>query len=187
MALNGQVASAVSGLIGWDTDARVMKSTAQDYYARGFRFCIRYLTRGAAKQAANDLSAAEASTILSAGLALSAVQHVALEGWEASKAKGGTYGQNAVANAQQIGLPKGMNLWLDLEGVGKASSHQDVIEYCNAWFDPVEGAGYVGGVYVGANAVLTSTELFLDLKTKHYWKSGSTVPDIPHRGYQVIQ
>jgi hypothetical protein len=25
------------------------------------------------------------------------------------------------------------------------------------------------------------------LTTKHYWKSGSRVPDIPHRGYQLIQ
>jgi len=29
--------------------------------------------------------------------------------------------------------------------------------------------------------------VFWDLKTTHYWKSGSTVPDIPHRGYQMIQ
>ncbi len=25
------------------------------------------------------------------------------------------------------------------------------------------------------------------MKTKHFWKSGSTVPDIPERGYQMVQ
>ena len=51
----------------------------------------------------------------------------------------------------------------------------------------VEGAGFVPGVYVGAGAILTGSELFWRLTTKHYWKSGSRVPDIPHRGYQLIQ
>ena len=36
-------------------------------------------------------------------------------------------------------------------------------------------------------AILTGNELFWRLTTKHYWKSGSSVPDIPHRGYQLIQ
>jgi hypothetical protein len=40
---------------------------------------------------------------------------------------------------------------------------------------------------VGAGAILTGNELFWRLTTKHYWKSGSRVPDIPHRGYQLIQ
>lgn len=44
-----------------------------------------------------------------------------------------------------------------------------------------------GRLYVGANAVLSDDELYWDLKTTHYWKSGSTVPDIPHRGYQMFQ
>jgi hypothetical protein len=29
--------------------------------------------------------------------------------------------------------------------------------------------------------------MFFNLKTTHYWKSGSRVPDIPVRGYQMIQ
>ena len=40
---------------------------------------------------------------------------------------------------------------------------------------------------VGAGAILTGNELFWRLTTKHYWKSGSRVPDIPQRGYQLIQ
>jgi hypothetical protein len=115
------------------------------------------------------------------------VQHVSPEGWVATAQLGKTYGTNAASNAQQVGLPAGMNIWLDLEGVSKKSSHQDVIDYCNAWFNQVDGAGYLSGVYVGADATLTSEELFLNLKTRHYWRSGSTVPPIAHRGYQLIQ
>ena len=51
----------------------------------------------------------------------------------------------------------------------------------------VEGAGFVSGLYVGAKASLTGNELFWRLTTKHYWKSGSRVPDIPNRGYQLVQ
>jgi hypothetical protein len=61
------------------------------------------------------------------------------------------------------------------------------IAYCNAWFAELESAGFVPGVYVGAKAILTGNELFWRLTTKHYWKSGSRVPDIPHRGYQLVQ
>src|SRR6516165_3141441 len=40
-------------------------------------------------------------------------------------------------------------------------------------------AGFVPGV--GAKAILAGDELFWRLTTKHYWKSGSRVPDIPSR------
>ena len=81
----------------------------------------------------------------------------------------------------------GVNVWLDLEGAKTSTPHETMIAHCNAWFAEVEGAGFVPGVYVGARAILTGNELFWRLTTKHYWKSGSRVPDIPHRGYQLIQ
>ena len=187
MALNGKIASAAPGLIGWDTDTKVTAAKAKEFYDKGFRFCIRYLTRSKDVENPGDITAAEAALILKAGLALSAVQHVAPAGWTATAALGTQYGKRAASNAKQADLPGGMNLWLDLEGISNASSHQDVIDYCNNWFDAVEAAGYVSGLYVGDRAILTGTELFLKLKTRHYWKSGSAVPDIPHRGYQMTQ
>ncbi len=168
MILSGKVTAATPGLIGWDTNTKITKAIAKAQFGKGFRFCIRYLTRASNKEAPGDLTVAEAGIILDAGLALGAVQHVAPEGWVASGPLGATYGRNAAANAEQAGLPGGMNIWLDLEGVSNKSSHQDVIDYCNSWFDAVKGAGYVGGIYVGANAILTGDELFLKLNTKHY-------------------
>ena len=68
-----------------------------------------------------------------------------------------------------------------------AAAAEDVVAYCNAWFGAVETGGFTSGVYVGANCVLTGDELYWNLHTKHYWKSGSSVPEIAHRGYQMVQ
>jgi hypothetical protein len=187
MALHGKVVSAAPGLVGFDTDTKLTAAKAKAFYNRGFRFCMRYLTRSSDTPSPGDISQNEAALILKAGLALGAVQHVAPRGWKASAALGKQYGRRAADSAKAAALPAGMNLWLDLEGVSSTSSHQDVIDYCNTWFDAVEADGYVSGIYVGAEAILSGTELFLKLKTRHYWKSGSTVPDIPHRGYQMVQ
>ena len=138
-------------------------------------------------QPVGDLSGAEANVILGAGLALMPVQHVAPENWSPSQALGTRNGKNAAKHVQQIGFPEGVNVWLDLEGAKTSTPHETMIAYCNAWFAEVEGAGFVPGVYVGAKAILTGNELFWRLTTKHYWKSGSRVPDIPHRGYQLVQ
>jgi hypothetical protein len=85
-----------------------------------------------------------------------------------------------------IGFPPGINVWLDLEGVRSGTSASNVIAYCNNWFDEVAAKNYVPGIYVGADAILTDTQL-ANLKFEHYWKSGSIVPSIPGRGYQLIQ
>lgn len=115
------------------------------------------------------------------------VQHVANENWTPTAKLGADSGANAVKHAQQIGLPSGVSVWLDLEGVKAGVSAQAVIDYCNAWFGQVGQAGYTTGIYVGASCRLTGDDLYWRLRTRHYWKSGSKVPDIPHRGYQMIQ
>jgi hypothetical protein len=80
-----------------------------------------------------------------------------------------------------------VNVWLDLEEVKNSTSHAAVIDYCNAWISEVESTGFVPGVYIGARAVLTGEEIFWRVRAKHFWRSGSRVPDVPHRGYQLIQ
>jgi len=115
------------------------------------------------------------------------VQHVAREGWSPTKQLGTTFGKNAAAHVFHIGFPRGVNVWLDLEGIKPSTSHGVVIDYCNAWIAEVASAGFVPGVYVGAKAILSGEEIFWRLQTKHFWRSGSKVPDIPHRSYQLIQ
>jgi hypothetical protein len=186
MPLPGSVFAAPPGVHGFDVNSVLNRRTCEAAKARGFAFCIRYVSRQDV-QPKEDLSEAEASIILDAGLALMPVQHVAPENWSPSHARGTRNGKNAAKHAQQIGFPEGVNVWLDLEGAKASTPHETMIAYCNAWFAEIEEAGFVPGVYVGARAILTGNELFWRLTTKHYWKSGSRIPDIPHRGYQLIQ
>ena len=186
MPLPGRVVAAPPGLHGFDANTVLTRHNCQVAKQSGFDFCIRYVARGDVLPP-GDLSAAEANIILEAGLALMPVQHVAGEGWSPSQALGTANGQNAAKHARAIGFPDGVNVWLDLEGVKASTAHETVIAHCNAWFAEVVGAGFVPGIYVGASAILTGEELFWRLQTKHYWKSGSRVPDIPQRGYQLIQ
>ena len=170
---------------GFDANTKLTATTAKALKDAGFKFAIRYLSRKA-RPPARDLTADELDIILGAGLAVMAVQHVAPSGWTPSDTLGVECGGNAAAHARAIGLPEKCSVWLDLEGVA-AGTGSVVIAYCNAWFKEVESAGYTTGVYVGANCILSADELYLNLKTKHYWKSGSKVPDIPHRGYCMVQ
>jgi hypothetical protein len=79
-----------------------------------------------------------------------------------------------------------LDVWLDLEGVKNSTSHAAVIDYCNAWISEVESTGFVPGVYIGARAILTGEEIFWRVRAKHFWRSGSRLPDVPHRGYQLM-
>lgn len=184
--LPGTIQQAAPGLKGFDTNTVVTSAQASAFKADGFSFCIRYLSRNQG-QNAGDLSFNEAKIILEAGLALSAVQHVLAAGWNPTAALGNTYGTNAAANASSIGLPAGMNLWCDLEGIATGTPAQQVIDYCNAWYAAVLAGGFVPGIYVGANCILSGNQLYANLKFQHYWQSLSRVPAIPNRGYQMIQ
>ena len=155
--LSGQVCPASVGAMGFDTAIPLTALTASAYVDKGYRFCVRYISRtdksraNNAKRGLADLSEAEGRLILDAGLALMAVQHVAATGWVPHKALGEAYGAKAAEYSQTAGLPEGVNVWLDLADIPKATPHADICAYANAWFAQVKTAGYVPGVYVGFN------------------------------------
>jgi len=186
MTLTGKVTRAPAGAQGFDTDTVVDAHQAQQLRAAGFAFCLRYLSL-AEGESSGDLTPAEATRILHAGLALMAVQHVRRRGWVPTAELGTTYGKTAALNAAAVGFPQGVNIWLDLEGVLGSVLSEEVIRYCNAWFFEVASAGFGPGLYVGSEAILTGDELYWRLRTKHYWRSASDVPQITHRGYQMFQ
>jgi hypothetical protein len=88
-----------------------------------------------------------------------AVQHVPEPGWYPTQELGQQNGQYAAENATSVGLPAGMNIWLDLEGVNSGASATDVSAYCNAWFGVVASVQYVPGLYIGADAILDNQQL----------------------------
>ena len=141
MPLPGRVVAAPPGVHGFDANSVLNRRVCKVAKARGFEFCIRYVSRHDV-QPAGDLSEAEANVILSAGLALMPV-HVAPQNWSPSQALGTRNGKNAAKHTRQIGFPEGVNVWLDLEGAKTSTPHETMIAYCNAWFAEVEGAGFV--------------------------------------------
>ena len=110
------------------------------------------------QQAAPDLTAAEAEGILAAGLAWCRCS-MWPRGLDAhGRAGDGVWGpgSGACGGGRVSG---GVNVWWDLEGVAAGVTAEAVIEYCGAWFSAIKTAGFVPGLYVGANCVLDAQEL----------------------------
>ncbi len=183
--LTGRVQAAPTGLIGFDTDTKLNLSIAKLFRQSGYQFCLRYISLNA--ENSDDLDEEEAQAILNAGLALMPVQHVRYAGWLPNAILGTQTGQNAADNAIHVGFPAGVNVWLDLEGIDPNAAPDAVIAYCNSWSEAVAKVGYVPGLYVGANSILDSQQLYANLKFQHYWHSLSIVPNVAVRGYQMIQ
>lgn len=169
-----------------DTDTQLSNSQCIQLKAAGFIGVIRYLSRFAG-QASGDLGKSEMANIFGAGLSLGAVQHCPKPGWAPTIDLGSSYGINAVHNATSLGLETGMTIWLDWEGALRATLASQAIGYINQWAKTVASAGYRPGLYVGFNQILDGEQLYVDLVVQAYWRSASTVPDIPVRGYCMQQ
>jgi hypothetical protein len=156
-----------AGTRGFDCNRALSPDTSRRFYEAGYGFAVRYVRRAAV--APIDLTAKEVYAILYSGLGLMVVQHVALPGWIPTSGLGSHYGQVAVAGVRSAVVPPGVTVWCDLEGVASHNSHQDTIEYCNAWYSAVKEAGYIPGLYVGDSCGLTPSELYYRLKFEHFW------------------
>ena len=166
--LPGHVFTAVAGARGFDTADTVSRNAAIAFRRAGYRFAVRYVRRD--KPHASALSAAEARYLLDVGIGIMLVQYVESESaWTPTAAKGTKNGGVAASEAERLGVPWGVTIWCDLEGVAPGIASQRVIDYCNRWHAAVSGAGYVPGVYVGYRAGLTATQLYRALRFTHYW------------------
>src|SRR2546423_10730596 len=168
MTLPGHVFSAPDGVRGVDTAENISAVAALAFRERGYRFAVRYVRRD--KPHASALKVAEAKALLNAGIGIMIVQYVESESaWTPSAAKGTKNGAVAASECELLGVPWGVTVWCDLEGVAPGTSSQRVIDYCNTWHAAVSRAGYVPGVYVGYRAGLTPTQLYRALRFTHYW------------------
>jgi hypothetical protein len=168
MPLHGHIFTAHEGIRGFDTNQQISSSAAAAFREHGYRFCLRYVRRG--QENDHDLSPEEAQTIIDAGLALMPVQHVESEkSWVPTPEKGAAYGKTGALDCNRIGIPPGVTVWCDLEGVALGTPAQDVIDYCNNWHAAVASEGYVPGLYVGSRAGLTASQLYKSLRFTHYW------------------
>jgi hypothetical protein len=175
------------GSKGFDANQRVTPEQARDAVAKGYTFAARYVRRSAANN--HDLIAGEMATLLTAGLGLAVVQHVALEGWIPAASLGASYGSIAANEATHAGVPRGVTVFCDLEGVRSGTPATDVIRFCNTWHEKVTEAGYHAGLYVGDSCGLSGVQLYRDLKFDCYWKAynGNRDQTPIVRGYSMYQ
>lgn len=166
--MKGQVITAPSALKGFDCNSIVSTEAGRRLHALGHRFAVRYVRRNQVRS--NDISTAEINQLFSAGLALMIVQHVESDrSWTPDATKGAQYGDNAASSCLALGIPRGVTVWLDLEGVAVGVPDEQVIRYCNIWYDRVAAVGYQPGIYVGWHAGLTADQLYRRLKFSRYW------------------
>lgn len=89
-----------------------------------------------------------------------------------------------VARLQALGIPKGVTVFLDVEGTGLDAA--TLGPKINAWAADMRAAGYDPGLYVGAGCPFTDAELYA-LGVDKYWHSVSRVVDPALRGCCVRQ
>lgn len=181
------IGSLPKGARGVDLNNPLIANTAQQFAAKGFQFVMRYIRRSQAHS--YDISEYERDVILGAGLGLGIVQHVAPPGWAPTSDLGVTYGQVALLELTRAGIPVGVSVALDLEGVGAGVPAANVIKFCNNWYDQVRTAGYQPLLYVGDSPGLSAHDLYYRLKFRGYWGAynlnSDAIPEV--RGLQMRQ
>lgn len=159
--------SLPAGSKGFDCNCPVSLRQAQGFVNHKYKFAMRYIPRLTSHP--NDLTLGELVLLLQAGLAVGPVQHVASEtAWSPTPGLGVQYGQGAVLACQRLGVPTGVTVWCDLEGVLWGTPAPSIISYVNSWALALEGAGFLPGLYVGWHNLLTPLQLY-HLRVKAYW------------------
>jgi hypothetical protein len=188
--LAGKVEKSPSGSKGFDCNTPLTTTTAKAFRDAGFAFAVRYVPRTSVTDPMNpsgNITRSEAETILNAGLALMIVQHVPSSPWDPTGQLGMNYGNYAVLNCTAIGLPYGVNLFLDLEGVRAGTNPENVLDYAGTWAKAVADGGYMPGIYIGASCELSAGQI-VTLPFKQFWRSGSSsTPQIGAPGYCMQQ
>lgn len=157
-----QVTAATVGARGVDSLPFSMGGTAAQALAlraSGVDFLVGYL---------GVINAQRVGYVLSAGLAFMPV------------ALAGEYNDgpdDEISQLVALGVPKGVTVWLDLEGLNAFKSDPVILAgKINLWADKVNAAGYVAGLYVGVPQPFTSDELYA-LHVKRYWRGQGSVRD----------
>lgn len=141
----------------------------------GFTFLVRYL---------ENLTLAELTMVLAAGFGMVFVGESRPNGYIPSAGAGSADGLRELNRVRALGLPSGITVGCDLEGMGGTA--QDTIAYANAWADVIRPASDIAMAYVGAGVPLTATQLYL-LRETLYWHSLSNVQQVANVDYAMLQ
>lgn len=162
---------------GIDTVLELKPGFCKLLIKEGYTFAIRYL---------GGMSEEELYRITCSGLAVMPVTYSRAYGWIPSEELGRLDGEKAAKHLEQLNLPYGCTVWLDLEGC--AGPAEKTTAWVNAWSEVIEDAGYQPGLYVGANpGGLDSYDLWKLPNITKYWRGCSIVPEPANRGFCNFQ
>ena len=168
---NAHVFTAPDGFRGFDCDHALTAQECKLFVDAKYRFAVRYVPRTVRNP--QDLTRAEVDVIQGSGLGLMVVQHVkaaAPPWWVPTGERGGNYGATAAREAIACGIPAGVSVWCDLEGVAPHVASAQVIDFCARWYKSVTAAGFIPGLYVRYNPGLSPAQLY-SLPFTHYWSA----------------
>ena len=169
------------GSKGFDTIAHIDAVAAKRLKSAGMDYAVRYL---------GSLTSTELDGMLEAGLKVMPVTYGMKAGTPLNGELGKKFGNSSVLHCKNAGIPVNTTVWLDLEDA--RGTAQEVSDFVNQWAFIVKDAGFMPGLYVGFNAVLTSAELYA-LGVVRYWNSLSKETDAqgklaePNCGWCMIQ
>jgi hypothetical protein len=153
----------------------ITPASAKALKAAGIDGVMRYL---------GGFGVPERDAILNAGLELGCVTYSRAPGWTPTPGMGTTDGQAALARLNSAGMPRGMTVWLDLEGCQGTAA--EAIAWVTEWSSQIVPAGYIAGLYVGSFQPLNAVQLY-SLPVTAYWRSLSEGCPEPACGWQMIQ
>lgn len=156
--------SAVALTWGCDTLQTVTPPDFAKLAARGVTWRAAYIEKTSAAELADQLAEGIAFLPVTYALDFNAASHV--------------------AKLQALGIPKGVTIFLDVEGQNLDPTA--LTSKINAWAFSIRQAGYDPGLYVGAGCPLDDAALYA-LDVDRYWHSVSRVPDPKLRGCCIRQ
>lgn len=157
------VESAFPGARGADSLPFSMGGTerqAKSLKAYGMDFFVGYL---------GAMNPQRLAFIMATGLAFMPVTF-------ASEYKDGA--ADEIAQLKALGVPKGVTVWLDMEGTGVWEEGQSeegrarVTKLIEGWAAAIVAEGYIAGLYVGAPQPFTGRQLFSFKGITRYWLGG---------------
>jgi hypothetical protein len=152
----------------------------------GARVAFRY---------ANNLRLSELVMATDAGLGIGIVGESRPPGWNPTQATGQQDANVFLDRVHGVlALPTGLTLFDDIETPNSAADSNDLIAHVDNCSLALAQAGDIPGVYVGADALLSSYEWGVRPNIHAYWKAASLIVDRngflvepQPRGWQIIQ
>jgi hypothetical protein len=184
--------------LGFDASTYIDPKLAKRFLEAGYATAFRYVKKrrrvyDTPQKWPVSLSHRELAELVDAGLKVSLVQFVVPEvsGGGGGYENGKRLGDAAGWNAKTLKAPKGITVWCDAEG-WEDRGRADILAYLNGWSDGCKAYGYRPGLYVGAGLgrvgkMVTGEDLSELPGFAAYWRAASIVPQVPNRGWTVIQ